>query len=83
MLAELGGVPQDDHDVDVAQRLGLGVPPVGAGEEVGDDVEGLIELAAQLLLAAAGGGVFGVGGLQAAAEFRNASLDGDHVPLRL
>jgi hypothetical protein len=29
VLVEPGSVPQHDHDVDVAQRLGLGVPPVG------------------------------------------------------
>jgi len=67
----------------IAQRLGLGVPPVGAGQEVRDDVEDVVELAAQLALPSAGGGVLGVGGLQATAELPERIADGDHVPLRV
>jgi hypothetical protein len=57
------------------------VPPVGAGEEVGEDVEGFVQLTAQLLLTAAGGGVLGVGGLQVAAELLECVVDRDHLLL--
>jgi hypothetical protein len=81
VLVEPGSVPQHDHDVDIAQRLGLGVPPIGTGEEVADDVEGLVQLVADLPLPAAGGGVLGVGGLQVAAERPERVVDRDHLPL--
>lgn len=83
MQVEVSRVLKDDHDVDVRQRLGLGVAPVGTGEEGVFDIESGLKFPADALLSVAGLLGLRLGDLQIPAELLEGYGDAHHDAVRV